>query len=51
MGGVFADDDMAEIAIVRRAILLAREVDCDVMELRHAFPHVCLSEEKKYPRM
>lgn len=46
MGGVIADDDEAEAALVRRAIRLARDTGCKVIELRHAFPHACLSEEE-----
>ena len=44
MGGVIADDDAMEDALVRRAIRLARDVGCEMIELRHAFPHACLSE-------
>ncbi|MBN2398567.1 MAG: hypothetical protein JXI32_09320, partial [Deltaproteobacteria bacterium] len=43
MGGVIADDDAAEAALVRRAIRLSRDVGCGTIELRHAFPHACLS--------
>jgi len=46
MGGVIADDDEAEAALVRRAIRLAHDVGCEMMELRHAFPHACLSESE-----
>jgi len=44
MGGVIADDDATQAALVRRAIRLTRDVGCRLIELRHASPHACLSE-------
>ena len=44
VGGVIADCDEVEVDLIERAIRLAREVGCGTIELRHAFPHACLSE-------
>ena len=44
MGGVIADDDVAEAGLLRRAVQLARELRSKAIELRHVSPHPSLSE-------
>lgn len=46
IGGVIADDAVAETELLRRAVQLARELRSRVIELRHVSSHPCLSEEE-----
>jgi len=43
VGGIIADSDSVEAELLRRAIQVARELRCGVIELRHTSPHPCLS--------
>jgi len=42
--GIIADNGTIETELLRRALQLARELRCRVVELRHLSPHIALSE-------
>ncbi len=44
LAGVIADNGTIETELLQRAIQLARELHCRVIELRHTSPRVCFSE-------